>query len=131
MKKLNFSEIEEIVQLIDLSKSIPGLECKYPVNFNTDKSIQFAYRENDLEYLFFVTPIIRNGKFRHYRLYDKVSLYVKELIKHGTYDDFSHRKYFELDGGLFFPKEVSYDEVVKAILNIDMGDAYDPQKKFW
>lgn len=130
MKKLNFNEIEEIVRLIDLSKSIPGLECKCMVKFDKNESIHFFYRENDLEYFFFVTPIFRKGKVHHYRLFDKVSLLIKESLAYGTYDNFPFRKYFDLDGGLLNPKEVSYDEVAKAILNIDMGDAYYPQKNF-
>jgi hypothetical protein len=131
MKKLNFSDFEEIMQLIKLAEIIPGFECNYPVNVELYHSIEFIYRENNKEYLFFVTPMIYKNQVSYYKLYDKMSLLNKDLIAHGTYDNFPHDKYFKLDGGLFFPKEISYDEVVKAMLNIDMGDSYDPQKKFW
>ena len=131
MEKEFFCNVEEIKQLETLCETISGLEMNYPVYFDCYYSIEFIYHENDLEYIFIVAPIISKGKVCHYRLYDKVSLCIKKLVEHGTYDNFPHDKYFKLDGGLFFPKEVSYDEVVKAMLNIDMKDAYDPNKKFW
>jgi hypothetical protein len=133
MEKEFFCNVEEIKQLKALCDNISGLEMNYPVYFDCYYSIQFIYHENDLEYTFIVAPIISisNEKVRHYRLYDKESLLRKDLIAYGDRDNFPFAEYYLLDGGLFFPKEVTYDEVVKAMLNIDMEDAYDPNKIFW
>ncbi len=140
MEKEYFCNVEEIKQLKALCDTISGLEMNYPVYFDCYYSIQFIYHENDLEYTFIVAPIIGisngkvrhyNGKVRHYRLYDKESLLRKDLIAYGDGDNFPYAEYYLLDGGLFVPKKVSYDEVVKAMLNIDMEDAYDPNKIFW
>ena len=133
MEKEFFCNVEEIKQLEALCETISGLEMNYPVYFDCYYSIQFIYHENDLEYTFIVAPIISisNEKVRHYRLYDKESLLRKDLIAYGDGDNFPYAEYNLLDGGLFVPKKVSYDEVVKAMLNIDMEDAYDPNKIFW
>ena len=56
MANVNFSDFEEIMQLINLAEVIPGLECNYPVNFGLGQSIEFVYHEHGLEYLIFVTP---------------------------------------------------------------------------
>jgi hypothetical protein len=131
MEKEFFCNVEEIKQLEALCETISGLEMNYPVYFDFYFSIEFIYHENDLEYIFIVAPIISKGKVRHYRLYDKVSLLNKDLIAYGDRANFPYVGYNLLDGGLFVPKKVSYDEVVKAMLNIDMEDAYDPNKIFW
>ena len=133
MEKEFFCNVEEIKQLKALCDTISGLEMNYPVYFDCYYSIQFIYHENDLEYTFIVAPIISisNEKVRHYRLYDKVSLLKKDLIAYGDGANFPFEEYNLLDGGLFVPIKVSYDEVVKAMLNIDMEDAYDPNKIFW
>jgi len=133
MEKEFFCNVEEIKQLKALTDTISGLEMNYPVYFDFLFSIEFIYHENDLEYTFIVAPIISisNEKVRHYRLYDKESLLRKDLIAYGDRDNFPFAEYYLLDGGLFVPKKVSYIEVVKAMLNIDMEDAYDPNKIFW
>jgi hypothetical protein len=53
------------------------------------------------------------------------------LIEKGSFENSSLLEFFVLEGSLFQPKKATYDEVVSAILNIDLNDAYDPQKKFW
>ena len=131
MANVNFNEIEEIVQLIKFAETIPGLECNYPVNFGLGQSIEFVYHENGLEYLIFVTPKFCKNKLCHYKLYDKVSAITKELIEKGSFENSSLLEFFVLEGLLFQPKKATHNEVVSAILNIDLNDAYDPQKKFW
>lgn len=131
MEEEFFCNAEEIVRLKNLSLTIPGLEMNHPVWYDFDFSIVFIYHKNDLEYIFYVTPVFSQGNIINYKLYDKVSLLIKDLIASDDRDNFPSSDYNKLDGGLFFPKEVSYDEVVKAMLNIDMADAYDPNKKFW
>ncbi len=131
MANVNFSDFEEIKQLINLTEVIPGLECNYPVNFDLGQSIEFTYHENGLEYMIFVTPKFCKKKVCHYKLYDKVSAITKELIAKGSFENSSLLEFFVLEGSLFQPQKATYDEVVSAISNIDMNDAYDPSKKFW
>ncbi len=126
-----FNNVEEISHLKALSETIPGLEMKCPVWWDFKCAIQFTYRLDDLEYYFILTPILQNEEVIHYLLFDKVSLLNKDFIAHGTYENFPFGDYYKLDGGLFFPKEISYEDAIHCIQNIDMEDAYDPSKKFW
>lgn len=119
------------MQLINQAEEIPGLECNYPVNFDLGQSIEFIYHENGLEYSIIATPIICNNKVCHYKLFDKISAISKELIAKGSFENSSLLEILVLEGSYCQPKKATYDEVVKAISNIDMNDAYDPSQKFW
>lgn len=130
MKKLNFNKFEEIIQLIDLAENIPGFICLYPVKFQSSDTIMFLYIENNLLYIFYVTPKIFYNKVYYYKLFDKISMEAKDFLENGINGKFDINKYYYLKGSQFLPKNASYDDVVKAILNIDMNDAIDISKKF-
>ena len=131
MKSINFNEFKELKKLISLTKTIPGLECNYPVNVELYESFEFKYREDNMEYLLYVTPIFDDNQVSHYMLFDKVSLFCKDLLEFGKFEKFPFYDYFEVEGTMFLPKKVNYDDVAKAILNIDMSESYDYKKKFW
>jgi hypothetical protein len=131
MKSVNFYEFEELKKLIKLAETIPGLECNYPINVEMYESFEFKYREDNMEYLLYVTPIFDKNQVIHYMLFDKVSLFCKDLLEFGKFEKFPFYDYFEVEGTMFLPKKVTYDGVTNAILNIDMNEAYDYTKKFW
>ncbi len=131
MKSVNFYEFEELKKLIKLAETIPGSECNYPINVELYESFEFKYREDNMEYLLYVTPIFDKNQVINYMLFDKVSLFCKDLLEFGKFEKFPFYDYFEVEGTMFLPKKVTYDGVTNAILNIDMNEAYDYTKKFW
>ena len=121
MKSINFNEIEEIVRLIDLSKSIPGYQDRKSINYNNTESILFFFRDNFLVYCLEVSPIIRKGRVLHYILHDKLKLSFKEKIARNGKMFIFPLDIIDVEGDFSFTK-ASYDEVVKALLNIYVAD---------
>lgn len=126
-----FKKSKQITQLKELIETIDELEMKFPIRFNCEVGIQFTYQKNDLEYIFIIVPIKEKGKDIQFKLYDKLSLICKSLISFGPDGDFPYNEYFHLEGSIMFPKIISFDEVILAVQNIDLADAYQISKKFW
>jgi len=126
-----FNDIVEVNQLIAFRETIPGLEIESPIYFDNKCSIKFTYRKDKMEYYFVLTPIIENSNVISYLMYDKLSLLNRDLIEFGPEGNFPYFDYFTMEGGLLQPKEITYNEALYFIQNIEMLEAYDQSRIFW